>query len=94
MADVRPAAETAGGRVGRWALTGVAVAGFVYLFIPIVVIVAFSFNDPAGKFNIVWSGFTLDNWMHPFAHGALTDAMSCRCRSPPSPRSSPRSSAR
>jgi spermidine/putrescine transport system permease protein len=67
--------ETAIGRVGRWGLTAFAAAGFVYLFIPIAVIVAFSFNQPRGKFNIIWRGFTLDNWKDPFAPGALTDAM-------------------
>jgi spermidine/putrescine transport system permease protein len=67
--------ETARGRVGRWGLTAFAVAGFVYLFTPIVVIVAYSFNKPKGKFNIVWQQFTLDNWRDPFASGPLTDAM-------------------
>ena len=61
--------------VGRWALTGFAVVGFVYLFMPIAVIVVFSFNDPAGRFNIIWQQFTLDNWADPFAPGPLTDAM-------------------
>jgi spermidine/putrescine transport system permease protein len=74
MAASRPP-ETVQGRLGRWALTGVAVLGFVYLFIPIAVIVAFSFNKPRGKFNIIWQEFTLDNWRDPFAAGPLTDAM-------------------
>lgn len=69
------APEAALGRVGRWSVTTVAVAGFVFLFIPIAGIIAFSFNDPAGKFNIVWNGFTLDNWRDPFKPGPLTDAM-------------------
>jgi spermidine/putrescine transport system permease protein len=75
MATGSRAPETTAGRVGRWALTGVAVAGFIYLFIPIAVIVAYSFNKPKGKFNIIWQEFTLDNWKDPFAPGALTDAM-------------------
>ena len=74
MAADRPP-EAALGRVGRWSLTAVAAAGFVFLFIPIAGIVAYSFNDPAGKFNIVWNGFTLDNWKDPFKPGPLTDAM-------------------
>jgi len=37
--------------------------------------VVFSFNDPAGKFNYTWQGFTLDNWAHPFKYPALTDAL-------------------
>ena len=67
--------ETARGRLGRWGLTAIAVGGFVYLFIPIAVIVGYSFNKPAGKFNIIWREFTLDNWRDPFAPGPLTDAM-------------------
>jgi spermidine/putrescine transport system permease protein len=53
------------------------VAGLVllYLFLPIFVIILFSFNKPAGKFNYSWQGFTLDNWKHPFKYPALTDAL-------------------
>ncbi len=53
------------------------VAGLVllYLFMPILVIVLFSFNDPAGKFNYTWQGFTLDNWADPFKYPALTEAL-------------------
>jgi spermidine/putrescine transport system permease protein len=47
-------------------LTVYAALAFAYLLLPIAVVVAFSFNDPVGKFNIVWQGFTLDNWLHPF----------------------------
>jgi spermidine/putrescine transport system permease protein len=75
MAASSHAPETPAGRLGRWGLTAVAVAGFIYLFIPIAVIVAYSFNKPKGTFNIVWQEFTLDNWRNPFAPGALTDAM-------------------
>lgn len=64
-----------GRRVRRLLLPAYAAAGLVYLFVPIFVIVAFSFNAPKGKFNIVWQRFTLDNWRHPFAKRELTDAM-------------------
>ena len=67
--------ETAGGRLARWGLTAAAIGGFVYLFTPIAVIVLFSFNKPRGRFNLLWQEFTLDNWAHPFAKEALTDAM-------------------
>ena len=67
--------ETGAGRLSRWGLVAAAVAGFVYLFTPIVVIVVFSFNKPRGKFNLLWQEFTLDNWADPFAKEALTDAM-------------------
>lgn len=53
------------------------VAGLVllYLFLPIFVIILFSFNKPAGKFNYTWQGFTLENWADPFKYPALTDAL-------------------
>ena len=53
------------------------VAGMVllYLFLPIFVIILFSFNNPAGKFNYTWQGFTLDNWLNPFKYPPLTDAL-------------------
>ena len=51
---------------------GLAIA---YMLIPIVVIAAFSFNDPEGRYNFTWSGFTFDHWTDPFAIEELTDAM-------------------
>jgi spermidine/putrescine transport system permease protein len=46
----------------RHALTAYAALAFLYLLLPIAVVIAFSFNDPKGRFNYVWQGFTLDNW--------------------------------
>ena len=57
------------------ALWIVAIGGFVYLFIPLVTIAVFTFNDPTGKFNTSWEGFTFDNWLHPFSQKAFTDAL-------------------
>ena len=45
------------------AYAGLAV---LYLFIPIIWIVVFSFNQPSGKYNVTWQQFTLDNWRDPF----------------------------
>jgi len=53
----------------------VAIGGFVYLFIPLVTIAVFTFNDPETKFNTSWQGFTFDNWLHPFKDKAFTDAL-------------------
>jgi spermidine/putrescine transport system permease protein len=63
------------GRLGDLVLRLVAGLVLVYLFIPIAVIIAFSFNDPSGKFNLTWQGFTLDNWADPFRYPQLTDAL-------------------
>ena len=73
-----PAAPPARRARRRWGDVGLRlVAGLVlvYLFIPIAVIVAFSFNKPLGKFNLTWKGFTLDNWADPFKYPQLTDAL-------------------
>ncbi|MDZ4267316.1 MAG: ABC transporter permease [Mycobacterium sp.] len=53
------------------------VAGLVllYLFLPILVIILFSFNKPVGKFNYTWEGFTLQNWADPFKYPPLTEAL-------------------
>ncbi|MFN8647346.1 MAG: ABC transporter permease [Gemmatimonadales bacterium] len=47
----------------------------LYLFLPIFVIVSYSFNKPDGKFNFVWKSFSLDAWRDPFLYPALVDAM-------------------
>ena len=59
----------------RTPLLGIwSVLALIYLFIPIAVVVAFSFNDPSGRFNLTWEGFTLDHWEHPFAIEGLGEA--------------------
>jgi spermidine/putrescine transport system permease protein len=62
--------------VRKHALTAYAALAFVYLLLPIAVVIAFSFNDPAGRFNYTWQGFTLDNWRNWNAVPGLSDAMS------------------
>jgi spermidine/putrescine transport system permease protein len=47
----------------------------VYLMIPIAVMIVFSFNKPDGKFNYIWSHFSLDGWAHPFDWPGLGDAV-------------------
>ncbi len=64
-----------GGRIGRMAVNALAGLSLLYLFLPIFVIVAFSFNAPKGRFNAVWQEFTFDNWLHPFANAPLVDAL-------------------
>lgn len=56
-------------------LTLFAVAALVYLLLPIAVVVAFSFNAPAGRFNYTWERFTLDNWTNPFGYPDVRDAV-------------------
>jgi len=50
--------------VRRHVLTVYALLVFAYLLVPIAIVILFSFNNPAGRFNYTWQGFTLDNWRH------------------------------
>jgi spermidine/putrescine transport system permease protein len=61
--------------VRRHVLTVYALLALVYLFTPISVVVAFSFNNPKGRFNYTWEGFTFKNWLHPFAYPGLGGAL-------------------
>nr|MBA2331672.1 ABC transporter permease [Actinomycetota bacterium] len=61
--------------VRRHALTGFAGLALVYLLLPIAVVILFSFNDPVGRFNYTWAGFTLDHWLNPLAVPGLGEAM-------------------
>jgi spermidine/putrescine transport system permease protein len=64
-----------GGRLGARFLDGYAMLVLGYLFLPILVIILYSFNKPAGKFNFVWKSFSLDAWADPFRYPALVDSM-------------------
>jgi spermidine/putrescine transport system permease protein len=56
--------------VGAWAfvkrnvLMVYSLLFFAYLLLPIGIVVAFSFNNPTGRFNYVWQGFTWNNWRY------------------------------
>jgi spermidine/putrescine transport system permease protein len=52
-----------------------ACVAVVYMLLPIAIIIAFSFNDPSGRYNFTWSGFTLDHWSNAFGITELNDAM-------------------
>ena len=52
-----------------------AVAAVAYLFIPILIIGLFSFNDNQGRFNFTFQGFTLRHWGDPFAIEGLQQAL-------------------
>jgi spermidine/putrescine transport system permease protein len=78
MTERQPQARAAGrvlAFVKYHVLTVYALLGFTYLMLPIAIVVAFSFNNPAGRFNYVWSGFTLNNWKNWDGVPGLRSAM-------------------
>jgi spermidine/putrescine transport system permease protein len=62
-------------RSRNWFLGLWAALALLYLFIPIFVVALFSFNDPKGRFNLTWEGFTLKHWEHPFAIQGVGEAV-------------------
>jgi spermidine/putrescine transport system permease protein len=62
-------------KLGRTSLGVVALGALAYLFIPIVVVIVYSFNKPQGKYNYVWHQFSLDAWADPFKYPELRDAL-------------------
>ncbi len=71
--------ESTRARTWRWlrehAVNIVAGLVVLYLLIPIAVIFVFSFNNPAGRYNYTWVGFTLEHWAHAFGREDLTEAL-------------------
>jgi len=61
--------------VRKHLLTAYVILAFAYLLVPIAVVIAFSFNDPGGRYNFTWQGFTLDQWRNWDGVPALKDAM-------------------
>jgi spermidine/putrescine transport system permease protein len=58
----------AAARAWRWLrehIIGImAMLALVYLFLPVAVVIIFSFNDPVGRQNTVWNQFSLDAWLN------------------------------
>ncbi|KQO99564.1 ABC transporter permease [Leifsonia sp. Leaf264] len=61
--------------LSSWILPAYAILAFIFLLVPIVYTLVFSFNDSI-KSNISWRGFTLDKWLNVCAvqNGAVCEA--------------------
>ncbi|MFI7025037.1 ABC transporter permease [Micromonospora sp. NPDC049900] len=66
-------------RVSRWLaqhwVMGVALLVLGYLFLPIAVVGALSFNRPSNRLSYDFHEFTLDNWRNPCATSDMCDAV-------------------
>ena len=54
----------------------VAVLALVYLLLPNLVVVLFSFNKPNGRFNYTWQRFSLDAWLNPCGAPGMCESLS------------------
>jgi spermidine/putrescine transport system permease protein len=64
----------------RRRLSGLVLPAFtalllLFLFAPIAVMIVFSFNDPAGRQNITWQGFTVRNYIDLWGRSQITTPM-------------------
>src|SRR4026207_171817 len=64
-----------GARLANLVLPAFTAVLLLVLFAPIAVMIAFSFNDPAGRQNITWQGFTLRNYVDLWGRSQVTDPM-------------------
>jgi spermidine/putrescine transport system permease protein len=76
----RPLGDRIGRFLDRHLIRLYAILAVLYLLLPIAVIALFSFNDPAGRTNFAWRGFTLQYWMNPLGVPGLGDAVAASLR--------------
>jgi spermidine/putrescine transport system permease protein len=59
-------------RIGRFMLVFIALATFVFLYVPIILLVVFSFNS--ARSGATWQSFTLDWYVRMFNNPRILDA--------------------
>lgn len=74
-ATLEAAERRSGRRLSDAALPAFTALLLLFLFAPIAVMIAFSFNDPAGRQNITWQGFTLRNYVDLWGRSQITTPM-------------------
>ena len=75
LAAGRTPADRVARAVDRWLLPIYVVGVTAYLILPVAVMILFSFNDPTGRSNLVWRGFSLDAWFNPLGRPGIGDAV-------------------
>ena len=79
MAGALPSRTRWDRRLLRWVrehlVVFAAIAALFYMFLPIAIVLLFSFNNPAGKFNFTFTKFTWDNWLHPCRPAGMCEAV-------------------
>src|SRR5215203_6943259 len=66
-------------RSGRWLRAHLvqffAACALIYTFIPVILVVVFSFNSPTGKFNYTWNKFTTAAWTNLWNDTQIVDSV-------------------
>jgi len=61
--------------IDRYLLPLYALAAILYLMLPVIVMIVFSFNDPGGRFNLSWRQFSVGAWLNPLGRPGLAEAV-------------------
>ena len=61
--------------VERWLLPLYTIGVVAFLALPVLIMIAFSFNDPTGRSNLTFRSFSIDAWLNPLARPGLEDAV-------------------
>ncbi|MFE9389568.1 ABC transporter permease [Streptomyces sp. NPDC006784] len=64
----------------RNAVVLVGCAALAYLLVPNLVVLLFSFNKPAGRFNYTWRTFSTDAWTDPCSVAGMCNALGLSLR--------------
>jgi len=75
LAARRTPADRIARAVDRWLLPIYVVLVTAYLILPVAVMIVFSFNDPTGRSNLTWRGFSLDAWLNPLGRPGIGEAV-------------------
>ena len=74
-ASAHPTRAPSGRRWTHYLLPIYTAVLLTFLFAPIAVMILFSFNDPAGRQNITWQGFTIRNYIDLWGRSQITTPM-------------------
>ena len=74
-AMLTPRPSGVGEAIERWLLPLYTLAVVTFLALPVLIMIAFSFNDPTGRSNLTWRGFSIDAWLNPLGRPGLDDAV-------------------
>ena len=75
IAARRSPADRVSRAVDRWLLPVYVVGVTAYLILPVAIMILFSFNDPTGRSNLTWRGFSLDAWFNPLGRPGIAEAV-------------------
>ena len=74
-ASFTPKPRGLGQRLERFLLPIYTAIVVLFLALPVLVMIAYSFNDPTGRSNLTFRTFSLDAWLDPLGRPGLDEAV-------------------